>query len=186
MILDLHICGRNEVLRRIRNAEAKGDPFDAVISLEDPGRELSRASPRLTEVLGEAWKGRQLILRCFDTEPPFACPPEPAPGPEIIEEALAFVKQFYEQKTRLKLLVHCSGGVSRSPALGLVLLCYVNGPGNEYDCLCKVWPLSPAATYNRAIIVHGDQILGCQGRLSRILQYPDVISNRRMRVAFGL
>jgi predicted protein tyrosine phosphatase len=183
MDLELYTCGVGEILDHVGSAQKQGAPFDAVISLEDPDARPSRRAPRLAERLGSEWKGRQLILQCFDID--YSRMGEPVPGPAIIADTIKFVEGLPLRDGKLKLITQCSGGFGRSPALGFVLLCYARGPGMEMECLDEILRLNPAAMPNEPIVAHGDKFLQREGRMIRIFETPRIKHNRALKVAFG-
>jgi predicted protein tyrosine phosphatase len=151
------ICTRTEVVQTVTCQEKEGLPFHAVISIESPGAppEEDRA-PRLAETLGQEWRDRQIILACYDvTGPEYGVP---MPDSQIVYEAIAHAEKWHPEEGDFRLLIHCHQGVSRSPAVALVLMRYYRGPGTEQQCLDDLLNLRPPAMPNTTIIEHGDEI----------------------------
>lgn len=147
----------------------EGRPFHAVISIESLGASPEDdRSPRLAEILGQEWRDRQIILACYDVMgPEYGVP---MPDRQIVYDAIAHAEKWRPEEGECRLLIHCHQGVSRSPAIALVLMRYFRGPGTEQRCLDDLLILRPPAMPNTTIIERGNEILGCDGELIRVFQ----------------
>jgi len=124
-----------------------------MISIGDPGQ------PPPTGVLRPK---RLLTLSFCDTviaSDPFG------PAEEDVESVLAFAPTA--QALGGTCLVHCHAGVSRSTAIGIVLLAAWLGSYAERRAAVRVRQLVPQATPNPLIIAHADACLHSQGMLRR-------------------
>lgn len=79
------------------------------------------------------------------------------------------------------ILIHCAAGISRSPAICLLLWAFVLGDNNEYEAVDKMKKscyefISP----NLRIVILGDHYLKRNGKL--IKAYADVFNYRKERV----
>lgn len=127
--------------------------FDAVLSVEDPGRNSDRL--RFKE------PPAHLILSFYDLDYPFPTPyHEPwmrLAEPSDIIAALSFAARYDN------LLVHCRVGVGRSPAIALaILMDRLGDPQRALDALLEI---CPNAVPNRRVIEIADELLGCKRRL---------------------
>ncbi|MBI3420018.1 MAG: hypothetical protein HY053_07805 [Proteobacteria bacterium] len=181
MDLELETCGVAEVLNRLRGAERDGRPFDVVISFEDPG---TQSAPRLEKALGRKWKGRQLILECYNINMPG--PGRELPPRSVVKDAIEFMERQPGKDGKLRALVHCDGGLGRSPALAYVLWCYARGLGSESAGIDEILRLNPAAEVNRPIVAYGDLLLERDGKMLMIYEDARIRRNRRITVQFGL
>jgi predicted protein tyrosine phosphatase len=161
--------------------DRRRQPFDMVISVEHPCDESvtleQGRAPRLA-VLDRRWTDRQLILTCYDIET--AHEDTPAPDRALVEAALAHFEK-YKQKDLTRVLVHCRSGKARSTALGLVLLRHELGPGSEEQALKTLLKVRSIAAPNLAIVQHGDDVLGCNGALVRVVENDPDVSERRAK-----
>ena len=104
-----------------------------------------------------------------------------APDTAQVAQLITFVKGLDSND---KILVHCMMGQNRSPAVGLVINCALLGVGNEevaWDKTlsgCRAVLLGPSEVVpqdpesivpNRLVVVLGDELLGCGGKLVKAL-----------------
>lgn len=66
------------------------------------------------------------------------------------------------------LLIHCSGGISRSPAAALICLVTWSPAGNESQCWNVVRQLRPSAQPHPDLLRFADGLLNCDGRLAAL------------------
>lgn len=187
MELELTICRASEVVELINAHDKQGTPFSFVISIEHPcaenvSTEDGRA-PRLVRDVDAKWAERQVILTCWDIEEPV--PGASEPQPQIVQDALTHFRKWLEidQPTadgKVRGLVHCRSGKARSTALALVLLRSYYGPNTEQECLDTILRIRDIAAPNIAIVKHGDDILGCEGKLVQVVLNDEGISRRRV------
>ena len=137
--------------------EANLEDFDAVISIEDPDQEDGL---RCTQ--GGA---RQLILLFHDLEK--TVQGVRCPKAADVVAALDFVKETGASN----ILVHCNGGISRSPAFALAFHVELLGRGHEEEAL-KATKVSAGSWIdpNRLIVGYVDQRFHCQGKLIRCVR----------------
>lgn len=134
--------------------------FDAVISVIGSGD----ATPPLPP--GPPGQGR-LVLVFDDIEAPMQGFVPPQPGD--IRQAIDFARAWIAGD----LLIHCAKGVSRSPALALVILADWYGMGAEGEAVARLHELCPKAAPNRLIVEQGDMLLGRDGDLMQtMLEHP--------------
>ena len=202
MSLDIQICKASEAVNLVTLKEREQMPFHAVISIEHLCDEQTPVeegrAPRLAEIIGREWqesalpsnafpaedltrkwKDRQLILECNDAPgPEFGIA---MPDPQIVYDSIAHAKRWWPEEGDFRLLIHCHQGISRSPAIALVLMRYFRGPGTEQQCLDDLLKLRPPAMPNATIIEHGDRILGCDGELIRVFQEAPCLAEGHKR-----
>jgi len=183
MSLDIQICKASEAVNLVTLKEREQMPFHAVISIEHLCDEQTPVeegrAPRLAEVIGREWKDRQLILECNDAPgPEFGIA---MPDPHIVYDSIAHAKRWWPEEGDFRLLIHCHQGISRSPAIALVLMRYFRGPGTEQQCLDDLLNFRPPAMPNATIIEHGDKLLGCDGELIRVFQEAPCLAEGHKR-----
>ena len=145
----LKICGRYEV------PEFASQGFTHMISIGDSNDYFDGLRlPAIEE-------GRHLILKFTDTED--SNHPD-APSHERMED---FRSWLHRQKTVDGLLVHCAGGISRSPAVALLSMCHFFPEADPLDHMRRVaesaqcsyiWP-------NQLVVEIGDQLLRRDGQI---------------------
>jgi predicted protein tyrosine phosphatase len=67
------------------------------------------------------------------------------------------------------LLIHCTGGRSRSPAVALICLATWLGEGREADAVQEIFRMRPHCYPHRALVRFADEQLNRQGRLMHFL-----------------
>jgi predicted protein tyrosine phosphatase len=65
----------------------------------------------------------------------------------------------------VRMLVHCSAGLSRSPAAALLILALEDGAGEEERSVERLAEIDPECLPNDRIVRLGDEVLGRDGRL---------------------
>jgi predicted protein tyrosine phosphatase len=88
----------------------------------------------------------------------YVCPTE-----QHVADLLDFGKQMADEA---EVVVHCSMGMSRSPAAVMILLAQRN-PGMEAAVSALLFGEAPKANPNRLLLDIGDRLLGCGGALVR-------------------
>ncbi len=68
-----------------------------------------------------------------------------------------------------KILIHCAAGVSRSPAVALILYACWLGPGREQEAMERVLAQRPIAIPNRRMVEMADRQLHRSGNLVAVL-----------------
>lgn len=93
------------------------------------------------------------------------------PTIEEVAKALAFGQQVLNDSRTVSahLLLHCTQGASRSPAIAFGVLAMLLGAGQETTALRHVIKIQPYAVPNRLVVRLADQSLNRGGRLSRSL-----------------
>jgi predicted protein tyrosine phosphatase len=91
-----------------------------------------------------------------------------APTREHASEIIRFAQQV--QSMRGILLVHCTGGRSRSPAAATLCLATWLGPGAEIEVAREIFRMKPDCYPHRALIRFGDDLLGRDGQLARAIE----------------
>lgn len=87
------------------------------------------------------------------------------PARQHVEAAIAFARSI----GRAPLIVHCSAGISRSPAIALAIIAEHLGPGRERDAVDRLFSSTPQALPNPMIVEIADQLLSADGRLVKEL-----------------
>ena len=150
----LKICGRFEV------PEFAGQGFTHMVSIGDSNGYFDGL--RLPEIDEDNY----LILRFTDTDDPNH---SDAPSLEQMEGLRFWLNR---QKSVDRLLVHCAGGISRSPAVALLSMCYFLPDGDplihmvhvEQSAECSyVWP-------NLLVVELGDRMLERNGKIVAAVQ----------------
>lgn len=90
-----------------------------------------------------------------------------APTKAMVKKALTFARRLPEQAT---LLVHCTMGVSRSPAMAFAILCQAQPDLTERQVFRQLLKLRPQACPSHLIVTYADQLLGRDGRMLRAMQ----------------
>lgn len=139
--------------------------FDAAISIigsRDSGSPLPAGPPG---------QGR-LVLAFDDIEAPMTgfVPPQPGDVRRAIDFARAWVAG--------DLLLHCTKGISRSPALALVILADWYGMGAEDEAVARLHELCPKAAPNRLVVDLGDKLLRRNGELTRTMLNHPALAHR--------
>ena len=93
------------------------------------------------------------------------------PTPDAIRAILQFTRRL---RSRDRLLVHCTKGISRSTAIAFATLCQHAGPRREAECLARVRQVRPIAQPNALIVRYADSILGRNGAMVAALQSPSL------------
>lgn len=78
-------------------------------------------------------------------------------------------------KNRVKLLIHCAAGVSRSTAAGVIFFAMQFGPGKDYQAFaCMRLSAMKSPSPNKHVIRLADEILGREGKLiaSTDIEWP--------------
>jgi predicted protein tyrosine phosphatase len=86
-------------------------------------------------------------------------PPTPRDAQAIIDFAQSLVNEDGV------LLIHCSGGISRSPAAGLLCFAAWQGPGRETHCVQELLRIRRCAMPHESLIRFGDDRLARHGKL---------------------
>jgi len=174
MELELTVCAADETLELVKARDKQGVPFGLVLSMQGPADGVQGRAPRLASEIGPEWADRQVFLYCNDVETGAGAPPR-----ELVESALGHIKKCPSDGGVTRVLVHCRRGKSRSTALGLVLLRHHRGPGTEKQCLEELLRVRPLAAPNIAIVKHGDELLGCGGKLVNVVESDPDVTRRR-------
>ena len=188
--LDLTICEASEAVGLVSFYDLTSIPYHAVISIEHPGAvnittyrdgrspAAQGRAPRLAEEVDPAWKDRQLILTCWDTEFEYDRGIVP-PDKTIVTDALAFLKKLAaEYGEPLRVLIHCQAGKSRSTGLALVLLNQVNKM-EPREAVKELLLLRPIASPNLAIVRHGEN---GEALIEAVLEQERVVARRMLHV----
>jgi predicted protein tyrosine phosphatase len=128
---------------------------------------LTCISPR-SAVLSPSWPTLRdhLIVRCDDVERPmddYMCPNE-----EHVKHIIHFGQDLIRRNERgqkVRLLVHCAAGISRSTAAAFLILSMKYGKGAEHLAFRHLTSIRPICHPNAAIVGHGDRLLQREGRL---------------------
>ncbi|MFC1744437.1 hypothetical protein ACFL35_10625 [Candidatus Riflebacteria bacterium] len=83
---------------------------------------------------------------------------------EDIECALEFGRCFFKKDSG-KMLIHCAGGYSRSPAIALAIIADYLGPGEEKRAVAHMKKIRPPAAPNIHVVHITDLILEREERL---------------------
>lgn len=89
-----------------------------------------------------------------------------------VGKALAFGRECLKvcRTQMVHLLIHCTQGASRSPALAYVIAAMALGPGQEKAALKHIIRVRPYASPNRFVVRLADQCLQRNGALEAALQ----------------
>ena len=135
-----------------------------LLSLEDP--QTPKATP--------AWfKGNHLQLQFHDVESPREAEAVRAQVPthEHVVEILRMGERCLAlpAEARVRLLVHCYAGASRSPAAAYALICQALKQAKAEEALRLVLQRRPEAFPNALVVRHADSLLGRKGEMLRAL-----------------
>ena len=147
--MKLKVCGRFEV------PDFAGQGYTHMISIGDSNDYFDGL--RLPDIAGDDY----LVLKFTDTTDP-----DHPDAPSV--EGLAVLRTWLAQRTGVEgLLVHCAGGISRSPAVALLALAHFFPEDDPFEQMrhvarsaeCSyVWP-------NQRLIEIGDGLLDRNGRI---------------------
>lgn len=98
------------------------------------------------------------IERCHDIREDMS--PWIKPQKEQFQRILEFSKDFTEDD---KVLVHCSAGISRSTAVGVMIL--IQHGFTEEEAFDNIYSVRPHMYPNSLIIQYADELLGRDGKL---------------------
>jgi len=151
---------RLEVLS-LKNALERHTEFDAVISIENAGRNLVS----LTVDDGRP----HLTLRFNDID--FDDGTELSAASQHLESALNFYMDLILLKEdEHRLLVHCHAGRCRSPAIALLFIAWELEAGRENEAVERIINLVPKAAVNLQVLRLADDLLNRNGDLIRAWQ----------------
>ena len=152
--------------------------YDAVISIEDPGRRPS-GSLRFRKIPAP----RHLVLAFEDVD-------DDDLGLQVAtHDHVARALSFARDHRAGALLIHCLHGVGRSAAVALGILADRYGQGSEARVLEHLLSMRPEATPNRVVVKIADQLLERDGALITAMDLweasnPDVQAMRAIRRDF--
>ena len=157
----LEICGLNEVCNKIT------EDFTFLISILSSDDVLIRPSCISPD--------NHLVLFFEDiADPKLAFGQFYAPSKNDIKKLINFGNQISNAQlnslTRLKTLLHCSRGLSRSPAAAFILLCSWYGKGEEKFALSEVLKIQPFAIPNTLMVRYGDELLARNGEMNNAIK----------------
>ena len=89
------------------------------------------------------------------------------PSMDAVRSILNFTGTLHRRE---RLLVHCTKGISRSPAIAFAVLCQRTGPGHEAECLAEVKRVRPVAVPNPLVVRYADTLLNRNGAMVAALQ----------------
>lgn len=148
--------------------------IDAGIALIDPGMSPAPAIAALPA-------GRRLVLEFNDFSIPAADlhrrtaieadlrranPSWRLPTMVDVAFVLSFGRRLRREGRRLRVLIHCHAGISRSPAAALALLADALGPGREAEAVETIYASIPCCLPNSLMVRDADRLLGAGGRLA--------------------
>ena len=149
----IQICSR-EAAR-----ESDISAYDGVITIED----TTEKNPFRVELDYPL----QLVLRFDDIQIPID--QWVAADESHVLSALNFARQWDQPS----LLIHCTAGISRSPAIALAILADFYGKGREVDCIEELLKVAILCKPNKRIVEITDTLLVREGKLleelSRVL-----------------
>jgi predicted protein tyrosine phosphatase len=88
---------------------------------------------------------------------------------QVIREFLGLLKEVHDSRDT-RMVLHCHGGVSRSPAACYIALASFLGPGREAEAFDKLLTITEKPWPNLAMVSFADDLLARQGRLLGPLQ----------------
>lgn len=151
--MNIYLCSRFEVLKLASEIEATH-----LISLLDPREDAP--------VPGWIDFGCILRIDCHDIHT--AVERYVAPTLEHAQSIIGFARNLPDDAS---LIVHCHAGVSRSPAA--VILCLAATAPSFGKAAADVRRFFEAQSFirpNPLLVRHGDEVLGLEGRLVRLVQ----------------
>ena len=155
--INLTICGVEEL------PDQKGKPWTHVISIRDKlFKQDSKHRLTVQSVAPEA----QYHFAFFEDTTDRSHPD--APSRVDVEKILDFTRDL---SSEAKILVHCQGGVSRSPAIAYAIVCQHNNPGQECEGLNYIKSIRPWIVPNKLIVEWADQLLERGGQMVLQLGY---------------
>lgn len=89
------------------------------------------------------------------------------PGEGHVKQIIGFIEDW---DLRGPMLIHCWAGISRSTASAFIAMCLLNPQEEEIDLAWELRNLAPAATPNRLIVEHADNIMRRDGRMSSAIR----------------
>ena len=138
---DLEIHSRGKAVKRIR----QGQTYDAIISICDPPEDDEQRDyqAELRAYLGKA--GQHLLALNFEDR---------GEGPNCMDIlAIRDLAKACHERGDKRIMIHCEGGLNRSPAVGIVFL-REWGLSDE-DCWSVVMGLVPKAKPSQRVLELG-------------------------------
>ncbi len=146
----IHVCSLDAVA-----AVAERVAPGYLISLVDPGRRVDRPPP-IAPANHLTWHFHDIVE---------ARPGHVAPAAGDIERLLRFGRAW---DAAAPLLIHCHGGVSRSPAAAFILICQLN-QGRERDAALLLRKRARHAWPNHRMVELADGLMKRGGRMMKAL-----------------
>jgi predicted protein tyrosine phosphatase len=152
----LFVCGADELERH------QGPPITHLVTVANPGAVPSRPPWFRGEHL-------QLLFGDVISEADAVQCRTKAPSLEDIRRALGFFRDAWRTRHSV-VLVSCSYGASRSPALAYIFLADQLGEGREAEAFATMLKIRPNAVPNDLVVRLGDRLLERQGALLQPLR----------------
>ena len=94
------------------------------------------------------------------------------PAVQDVERLLAFGRRCMEtsQTQKVHLLVHCTAGASRSPAVAFAIICLALGEGRENEAMRLLLSIKPDVYPNSLVVKYADDLLDRKGRMVEALR----------------
>ena len=137
-MFDIKICGIGESVYFM-------DQHTKAIGIVDPGADVVPTE-------------KYHIERCHDIREDLE--PWITPQKEQFQRILDFSKDFIDDD---KVMVHCSAGISRSTAVGIMIL--IQHGFTEEEAFAKIYSVRPHMYPNSLILIYADELLGRDGKL---------------------
>ncbi len=141
----IQICSRESA------RESDISAYDGVITIED----TTEKNPFRVELEYPL----QLVLRFDDIQMPVD--QWVAADDSHVRSALNFARQWDQPS----LLIHCTAGISRSPAIALAVLADCYGKGREVDSIKELLKSAILCKPNKRVVEIADRLLVREGRL---------------------
>jgi len=137
-MFEIRICGIGESVYFM-------DQYTKVIGIVNPDANVAPTE-------------KYYIERCHDIREDL--PPWITPQKEQFQRILNFSKDFTEDD---KIMVHCSAGISRSTAVGVMIL--IQHGFTEEEAFAKIYSVRPHMYPNSLILIYADELLKRNGKL---------------------
>jgi len=137
-MFDIRICGINESVYFM-------DQYTKIIGIVNPNTNVVPTE-------------KYHIERCHDIREDLE--PWITPQKEQFQRILDFSKDFTVDD---KILVHCSAGISRSTAVGVMIL--IQHGLTEEEAFAKIYSVRPHMYPNSLILLYADELLNRDGKL---------------------
>jgi predicted protein tyrosine phosphatase len=154
----MSVCGRSDMNR------FAADSVTHILSIDNP----ESLTPTPPWFAGVHW---HTLFHDVDTTYGIEGTSVIAPTQDEVRRILAFGRTCQEasRSQSVHLLIHCTAGISRSPAAAYGILCQALGQGREGEALQHLLSIKADVYPNKLVVQHADELLSRSGRMLAII-----------------